>query len=140
MKEVSKPRAKKDSVVREVLLILASLVVIVELGIIIPLLIPDGTERYSGGEKAVAKRERLFLEGVGDGINRISRMHFKIRVESVRPARPEDAGKFCGTDPSQKTEGNYTVVLTYRSFFGIPTGEIVRYNCPPPVGVNYEQN
>ncbi|MGD8374006.1 MAG: hypothetical protein PVI21_04065 [Candidatus Woesebacteria bacterium] len=99
-------------------------------GIQIPKNMTDGTEGLTGDALAVAKGKLEDADEFSHGIDWISTMHFRIRVEDVHATLPSEASGSCNTKPDPDIENHYSMKISYYSFFGVKTGEWEALNCP----------
>ena len=107
-------------------------VLVVLLAFLIPLTMSDGTEKLTGLQKAAAEQTLQNANKAGEGIDWLSTAHLKVRVENVYPTPLSEANGWCGYPTGKDTAGHYSVVVSYRSFFGITTKTYEMHNCAPP--------
>ncbi len=105
-----------------------SLAGILLVAIAIPLLMGDGTQKYSGAEKEAAiealNHDRMANRGI-DGLDRIGAV--LVRVESVEPTSNQTPANRCNTDfvvpahkqPPYRETARFWVTLRVYTFFGI---------------------
>ncbi|MGD8374005.1 MAG: hypothetical protein PVI21_04060 [Candidatus Woesebacteria bacterium] len=98
-------------------------------GIQIPKSMTDGTEGLTGDALAVAKKELERARISSIGIDWISTMHFKIRVEDVHATLPSEEYGLCEYRDAPGIEGHYSMKVRYYSFYGMVTEEWNMQNC-----------
>jgi hypothetical protein len=92
----------------------------------------DGTEGLSGTEKQAAAYALQTADSMVHGVNHISTMHFRVRLEKVYPTPSNEANGWCGGPTGKDTTGHYSMVVSYRSFFGFISRTYAMKNCEPP--------
>lgn len=96
------------------LVIIVSTVILALLAIGIPLLVPNGTERFSGAEKLAAQRALDSANDFYKGENMLTALGtLKIRVTNVLEVQKPQGGAF---EHCTKT---YRVMFSHLTFFGI---------------------
>lgn len=106
------------------------------IGVVAPLLMSDGTEKYTGVERTAAEAAIQFANQYNEGTDAVS--HFgtlKIHVESVGSDNPDSASAdtLCNAtfsaDGGANTPDRYLVTFSYRTVFGVQTGTGVAHTC-----------
>lgn len=105
----------------------AILAVSVFLAFFIPLSMSDGTEKYDGVKKKSAEAVLMWAPQLSDGIEKVIGGVLKIRVEDVYETPPETAKSWCGNS-YKEGDKYYSVVVGYRTFFGILSESFPRHD------------
>lgn len=125
----------KPSFSKKTLIIVSAVGVIVVwaiLSLVIPLMMSDGTDAYSGAEKEAATNALTEFGSLNNGIDRINHLDdLKARVEQVKSVMSSDVGCAQGED-------GHLIVISHRTFFGIQTNVTIVTPCAVKYGQSLE--
>ena len=98
--------------------VLVSMTVLIVLAFVLPLLIGDGTGRFTGIEGEVAKQQLDVSYKQLDTMHRVDIPPVKYYVEDVYPMDPSKAKKYCHLLPGDDGTKYYAVDISIVTFFG----------------------
>ena len=109
------------------LIVFGSIIALVAIAFFVPIIIGDGTEKFSGKMKAAAKAELRSVPKLKDGVQRATSGTILYHVEDVYKTPAEVAKSWCGSIYNPD-EDYYSVVISERTIFGIKTNEFTRHD------------
>lgn len=106
---------------------IATIVILTVLAFGIPALMPNGVERYSGDQRKAAEAQLKSVPTLMDGIQKATNGVLGYHVEDVYATPQEKVNAWCG-DYYDSNKTYYSVVISYRTIFGIETSRITRHD------------
>ena len=119
---------------------LGAAILFIILAFLTPISMGDETDKLTGLEKAVAKQTLQRANTNINDVDRLSTPYLSVHVDSVYKTPTNEAGQRCGGAANQETDGHYSVIVSYRTIFGIPIRTYTARNCAPPYTFYDEQS
>lgn len=109
------------------LIVCGAIIGVTTIAFFVPMIIGDGTEKFSGKMKAAAKAELRSVPTLKDGVQKATSGTILYRAEDVYKTPAEIAKSWCGNTYNPE-EDYYSIVISERTIFGIKTNEFTRHD------------